>query len=92
MPAAIPSLTISKRLRAIWRVECLAGALHNQDWQCWPPRRGDSSANDHRFSIETGTDARMAAAVSLSNSTRAAATNVRIARSCTMISRWSYNH
>ena len=74
---------------AIWRVECLAGALHSQLWQCWPSARVQPSAEDQRFKVATGAAARMDWAVTASNSVSAAATRPRMTRSCTMSSRCS---
>jgi hypothetical protein len=44
---------------AIWRVECLAGALHSQLWQCWPSGRLAATAAAHCFKVAAGTAARM---------------------------------
>ena len=75
----------------IWRVECLAGALHSQLWLCWPSRRALSSADAQRLSGAGGTAARIAWAVAASSSVSATATRLRMTRSCTMSSRCSYN-
>lgn len=74
---------------AIWRVECLAGALYSQLWQCWPSRRVLSSADAQRLSMPAGTVARIAWAVAAPSSVSAAATRPRMTRSRTMSSRCS---
>lgn len=76
----------------IWRVECLAGVLHSQDWHGWPSGRDAFSAEVQRLSVDAGTVARMEAAVSRSRSVKAAAARARMSRSRSMSSLWSYNH
>jgi hypothetical protein len=61
---------------AIWRVECLAGALHNQLWQCWPSGRLAATAVAHCFKVDAPAPRRMDAAVAASSSASAAATSV----------------